>query len=49
MVGLLNGNAIGTVRAVQACFGFTLRDPEGTNIRSIPTLGGGALMDAGCR
>jgi predicted dehydrogenase len=48
MVGLLNGNAIGAVRAVQACFGFTLRDPERTNIRSIPTLGGGALMDAGC-
>jgi predicted dehydrogenase len=40
--------AIGTVRSVQASFGFTLRDPDGTNIRSMPALGGGALMDAGC-
>jgi len=39
---------IGTVRSVQACFGFTLRDPAGTNIRSSAALGGGALMDAGC-
>ena len=40
--------ALGTVRSVQACFGFTLRDPAGTNIRSSAALGGGALMDAGC-
>jgi len=48
LLGLLNGGAIGTVRSAQASFGFTLRDPAGTNIRSIPALGGGALMDAGC-
>lgn len=48
MLGLLRGGAIGTVRAVQASFGFTLRDPAGTNIRSQPALGGGALLDAGC-
>jgi len=48
LLDLLHGGAIGTVRAVQASFGFTLRDPEGTNIRSLPSMGGGALMDAGC-
>jgi len=48
LLGLLHGDAIGSVRLVQASFGFTLRDPDGTNIRSIPALGGGALMDAGC-
>jgi predicted dehydrogenase len=48
LLGLLQGGAVGTVRTVQACFGFTLRDPQGTNIRSIPALGGGALMDTGC-
>jgi D-xylose 1-dehydrogenase (NADP+, D-xylono-1,5-lactone-forming) len=48
LLGLLHGGAIGTVRSVQTCFGFTLRDPTGTNIRSNPALGGGALMDAGC-
>ena len=35
LLGLLQGGAIGTVRLVQATFGFTLRDPAGTNIRSI--------------
>ena len=48
MLELLHGGAIGTVRAVQVSFGFTLNDPEGKNIRSVPDLGGGALMDAGC-
>lgn len=48
MVDLLHGDAIGPVRVVQASFGFTLRDPEGTNIRSLPSMGGGALMDLGC-
>jgi predicted dehydrogenase len=47
LLGLLRGGAIGTVRGVQATFGFTLRDPAGTNIRSIPEFGGGALLDAG--
>ena len=48
LLELLHGGAIGRVRAVQTSFGFTLRDPDGTNIRSIAALGGGALMDAGC-
>ena len=48
LLGLLHGGAIGTVRQVQASFGFMLRDPAGSNIRSIAALGGGALMDAGC-
>jgi predicted dehydrogenase len=47
LLGLLHSGAIGTVRLVQTTFGFTLRDPAGTNIRSIAALGGGALLDAG--
>jgi predicted dehydrogenase len=47
LIDLLHGGAIGTVRAVQTSFGFTLTDPLGKNIRSIPGLGGGALLDAG--
>lgn len=43
---LLDDDAIGTVRWVQACAGFTLRDPA-TNIRLQPELGGGALFDIG--
>lgn len=46
MLELLHGGAIGDVRSVQACFGFTLSNPVG-NIRFDPTLGGGALLDAG--
>ena len=49
LVDLLHGSqqaAIGQVRSVQACFGFTLPQPVG-NIRMDPTLGGGALLDAG--
>jgi len=48
LLDLLQGGAIGSVRAVQTSFGFTLSDPAGKNIRSMPGLGGGALMDAGC-
>ena len=48
LLELLHGGAIGSVRAVQASFGFTLVDPAGTNVRSVPDLGGGALMDCGC-
>jgi predicted dehydrogenase len=50
MMALLDGDeasAIGRVRSMQACFGFTVGNPE-TNIRLKPELGGGALMDAGC-
>jgi predicted dehydrogenase len=39
-------STIGQVRSMQACFGFTLPNPQ-TNIRSRPELGGGALLDAG--
>lgn len=50
LMALLDGgeaSAIGCVRSMQACFGFTVGNPE-TNIRLKPELGGGALMDAGC-
>jgi predicted dehydrogenase len=47
LVALLNSGAIGRVRSVQSCFGFTLANAQ-TNIRSKPELGGGALLDAGC-
>ncbi len=43
---LLDEGAIGEVRSVQACFGFTVGNPA-TNIRMKPELGGGALLDAG--
>ncbi len=46
LVALLQSGAIGSVRSVQAGFGFTLRQPAG-NIRMDPALGGGALLDAG--
>lgn len=46
MLKLLHEGAIGDVRSVQACFGFTLANPQG-NIRLDPALGGGALLDAG--
>jgi predicted dehydrogenase len=46
MLALLREGAIGTVRSVQSCFGFTLSNPQ-TNIRLKPELGGGALLDAG--
>ncbi len=46
MLELLHSGAIGTVQSVQASFGFMLREPLG-NIRMDPTLGGGALLDAG--
>jgi D-xylose 1-dehydrogenase (NADP+, D-xylono-1,5-lactone-forming) len=47
LLGLLQSGAIGKVRLVQSTFGFSLRDPAGTNIRSLAALGGGALLDAG--
>ena len=46
MLALLNEGAIGSVRSVQACFGFTVGNPQ-SNIRMRPELGGGALLDAG--
>ena len=46
MLQLLRDGGIGSARYVQACFGFTLANPNG-NIRLNPQLGGGALLDAG--
>ena len=46
MLDILRAGDIGTVRSVQASFGFTLSNP-GNNIRLKPELGGGALLDAG--
>jgi len=46
LVGLLHGGAIGRPRYVHAAFGFTLANPT-PNIRLMPELGGGALLDAG--
>jgi predicted dehydrogenase len=46
MLSLLHNGAIGQVRSIQACFGFTLAD-DADNIRLKPELGGGALLDAG--
>jgi predicted dehydrogenase len=43
---LLDGGAIGTVRTMQASFGFTVLNPD-VNIRMKPEVGGGALLDAG--
>jgi predicted dehydrogenase len=46
MLDILRAGDIGTVRSVQASFGFTLSNPQ-NNIRLKPELGGGALLDAG--
>jgi predicted dehydrogenase len=46
MLELLHSGEFGEIRSVQACFGFTLSNPNG-NIRLNPELGGGALLDAG--
>jgi xylose dehydrogenase (NAD/NADP) len=42
---LLEAGALGTVKMIQASFGFTISD--GPNIRLSPELAGGVLMDAG--
>jgi predicted dehydrogenase len=49
MMALLRGpqgSAIGDLRSMHVSFGFTIADPQ-SNIRGNPTLGGGALLDAG--
>ena len=46
MLNLIQSGAIGEVRHVQASFGFNLQNSQG-NIRLNPSLGGGALLDAG--
>jgi D-xylose 1-dehydrogenase (NADP+, D-xylono-1,5-lactone-forming) len=43
---LIAGRAIGEVRLVRASFSFHLEDP--TNVRMLPDLDGGSLMDVGC-
>jgi predicted dehydrogenase len=42
---ILAAGTLGSVRLIQASFGFPLTDPE--NIRMKPDLAGGAIMDAG--
>lgn len=46
LLACLVSDMIGEVRSMQACFGFTLSNPD-QNIRMNPDLGGGALLDAG--
>jgi D-xylose 1-dehydrogenase (NADP+, D-xylono-1,5-lactone-forming) len=46
VLGLLNDDAIGEVRAIVSGFTFALQGD--TNIRLNPALGGGALWDIGC-
>ena len=46
VVELIQGGAIGAVRAIVSGFTFTLA--AGPNIRFNPALGGGALWDVGC-
>lgn len=46
MLALVRDGAIGSVRSVQATFGFPLAGGS-ANIRMRPELGGGALLDAG--
>jgi predicted dehydrogenase len=43
---LVVGGAIGRLQAVKTSFTFALDDP--TNVRALPELDGGALMDVGC-
>jgi D-xylose 1-dehydrogenase (NADP+, D-xylono-1,5-lactone-forming) len=43
---LVDAGAIGKLRLVRASFSFTLGDPA--DVRLLPELGGGALMDVGC-
>jgi len=46
LVELVAGGAIGELRLIRSVFSYSLYDPE--NIRLIPELEGGALMDVGC-
>jgi xylose dehydrogenase (NAD/NADP) len=43
---LVQESRIGRLRSIHATFSFFLADP--TNVRAIPDLDGGALMDVGC-
>jgi predicted dehydrogenase len=46
VVELVEGGAVGELRAMSAAFSFSLTDRDDTRLR--PELGGGALMDVGC-
>ena len=46
LVAMSHAGALGTVRAIRSAFTFRLSRPD--NIRLLPELGGGALMDVGC-
>jgi len=43
---LVVGGAIGRLQVVKTTFSFALEDP--TNVRALPELDGGAMMDVGC-
>jgi D-xylose 1-dehydrogenase (NADP+, D-xylono-1,5-lactone-forming) len=43
---LVADGAIGSLRLVRAAFSFTMRDPD--NVRMLPDVDGGGLMDVGC-
>jgi D-xylose 1-dehydrogenase (NADP+, D-xylono-1,5-lactone-forming) len=43
---LVEEGAIGDLRLVRAAFSFTMADPE--NVRMLPDVEGGGLMDVGC-
>jgi predicted dehydrogenase len=45
-VELVRGGQIGELRTIQSFFSYWNVDPE--NIRNLPDLGGGGLMDIGC-
>jgi predicted dehydrogenase len=45
-LGIIRDGLIGPVRSVMGYFSFFNNDPA--NIRNIPAMGGGALMDIGC-
>ncbi len=46
VIALVQGGALGTVRAIRSAFTFRLT--QSTNVRFDATLGGGALFDVGC-
>jgi len=47
VLDLVRGGAIGAVQMVRTSFCFRVRNTD-TNVRFVPALGGGALMDVGC-
>src|SRR3546814_12282806 len=43
---LVQGGALGEVKAIQSAFSYYNRDPK--NIRNDPSIGGGGVLDIGC-